>query len=209
VHIVSEGVAERLVQADNQGRFKTTVAAATAWVFVAGAIKVADPALVSTEGAGDIVEIHEAIPPAVLPRPHRDRRAIAPYSDRAIEHNAWLRAWLMFDVDDKGVVQRLKVLVSPGYDLDAIAIRESFALRFDPARDRSNQPIGALVVWSFDWPPYYWLLEHRDASVTRMPPDLRLVPCQGTGPTRTIYRDCARPVMSKAMEQPWIERPRR
>jgi len=70
----------------------------------------------------------------------------------------------------------------------------------------------ALAIWIFEWPPYYWLLEKMgqgDNAMTRLPLDARRVPCRGSGPTHSTYRDCSRPELSKAMSQPWVERPKK
>jgi hypothetical protein len=144
-----------------------------------------------------------------MPRLLSNPLAIPGYSDAAIDHNTWMRAWLMLEIDDSGSVRRLKQLARPGFDLDSIAIREAFKLRFKPALDRAGKPTGALVIWVFDWPPYYWMREHRNQSVARMPPDARRVPCRGTGGTHSTYRDCSLPDLSKGMSQPWVDRPQK
>jgi hypothetical protein len=213
VHVVSGDAAERVVKADGSGKFKLTVTGSgTSWVFVRGHAKIMGPSILSSEGDGEIVEIHEVIPPAVMPRPLSSPRAIPGYSDEAISHNTWTRAWLMLDVDETGSVRQLKLLQRPGYGLDAIAIRKGFELRFEPALDRAKQPTGAMVIWVFEWPAYYWLLEqlqHGDNVMARMPLEARGVPCRGTGPTHSTYRDCSRPALGKAMSQAWVERPKK
>lgn len=208
VHILSGAAAERIVKTGKDGTFKAAVTGnATSWIFVRGA-RITVPTLVS-EGDGGIVEIREAIPPAVMPRSLAKHQVIPEYSDEAIDRNRWTRAWLLLDIDPTGSVQRLKLLVNPGLELDGIAIREGFKLRFEPARDRAGQPVSALGVWTFEWPAYYWLQEHQDGTLTRMPRDIRHVPCRGAGPTNSTYRDCSRPEMDTATSQPWVERPRK
>lgn len=208
VHIVAGSAVERVVKTDKDGKFKATVGGGgSSWVFVHGKARITGQALVPSEGDGEIVEIHEVIPPSVMPKPLSDQLAIPKYSDEAIKRNTWTRAWLMLDVDDTGTVRRLKVLKSPGFDLDAIAIRTAFALRFEPALDRARRKTSALVVWKIEWPAYYWLLEQKDKTISRMPVEASTVPCRGTGPTRSVYRDCSRADMSNAMSQPWVDRP--
>lgn len=212
VHIVSGAAVEQIVKSGADGKFKITVGGGgTSWVFVLGRTKITGQTILSPEGDSGIVEILEAIPPAVMPRPLSNPLAILGYSDEAIEHNTWTRAWLMLDVDATGSVQQLKLLASPGFGLDPIAIREGFKLRFKPALDRVQKPTSALVVWVFEWPAYYWLLEQasrQDNTMSRMPKEARGVPCRGSGPTHSTYRECSRPALSKAMSQPWIERPK-
>jgi hypothetical protein len=210
VHIVAGAAVERVVKTDNDGKFKATVGGGgSSWVFVHGRARITGQTLVPTEGdgEGEIVEIHEVIPPAVMPKPLSDPLTIPAYSDEAIKHNTWTRAWLMLDIDDTGKVRRLKVIKRPGFDLDAIAIRAGFALRFAPALDRAKRPTAALGIWKFEWPAYYWLLEQKDKTISHMPNEAINVPCRGTGPTNSTYRDCSRAELSKAMSQPWIDRP--
>jgi len=212
VHVVSGAAGEQVVKADRAGKFKVTVSGGgTSWVFVRGHAKIIGPSILASEGDGEIIEIHEVIPPVVMPRPLSSPRAIPGYSDEAIDHNTWTRAWLMLDVDETGSVRQLKLLQRPDFGLDANAIRKGFELRFEPALDRAKQPTSAMVVWVFEWPAYYWLLEklgHGDNAMSRMPLDARAVPCRGTGPTHSTYRDCSRPELGKAMSQPWVERPK-
>ncbi|MDQ3301409.1 MAG: carboxypeptidase-like regulatory domain-containing protein [Myxococcota bacterium] len=84
---------------------------------------------------GEVIRIVDKQPPvpAVKPKPRQDPRKSLPYSDEAVERDAWAKAWLLLDVDRSGVVQRLKLLKAPGFGLDRIAIEEGFKLRFDPA----------------------------------------------------------------------------
>jgi hypothetical protein len=211
VHVVAGAAVERIMKTDGAGKFKASVSAGgTSWFFVRGRARISGPSILSSEGDGELIEIHEVIPPAVMPRPLSSPRAIPDYTDEAIEHNTWTRAWLMVDVDETGSVRQLKLLQRPGFGLDAIAIRKGFELRFEPALDRAKKPTSALAIWIFEWPPYYWLLEKSgqgDNAMTRMPLDARGIPCRGSGPTHSIYRDCSRPELSKAMTQPWVERP--
>lgn len=206
VHVVSGTANERVVKTGKDGGFKVAVTGdSTSWIYVRGTGQIKVPTLVA-EGDGGIVEIRETIPPAVMPKPLSRPGMIPEYSEEAIDRNRWTRAWLLLDIDNTGSVQRIKLLVKPGLGLDPIAIREGFKLRFTPARDRRGQPVSALGVWTIEWPAYYWLLEHQDGTMTRMPRDVRLVPCPGTGPTTSTYRDCSRPEMNTTITQAWIER---
>lgn len=162
--------------------------------------------------------------PKVMPRPKNTftARKQPPYSDRAIEQDAWTRAWLLLDVDATGKVTRIKFLRKPGYDLEPIALSEGFKLSFEPARDERNRPVSTLVIWPIEWISRYWLIFHAE-EVTAMPDTLNpsnrsaaaAVPCKGSGPwkwTNNIsaykgYRDCSRPDLSKINSEPWILRP--
>jgi hypothetical protein len=147
--------------------------------------------------------------------------ATPPYSDRAITSNAWTKAWLLLDVDRHGVVRRVKFINRPGYDLETIALEGVFGLRFDPARNEDGAPIRSLVVWSIEWPAYWWLVEKQGVS-TRMPAYTysiesgprridSAVPCKGSGPLalgslHPVYRDCSRPDLRKEFDsEPWIQ----
>ena len=133
-----------------------------------------------------------------------DARTPATPLARDIDAGVWTKAWLLLDVSAAGTVTRLKVLDDPGYDLTPTAIRAAFALTFDPARDRAGRPTSAWMLWSFEWPSYDWIREH-DLPTTRLTSDVGTVPCRGSGPTRTVYRDCSTPDIAKATTQPWIE----
>ena len=169
----------------------------------------------------EVINIWDLPPPAVLPKPKNWIASKSPpYSDRAILTNAWTRAWLLLDLDARGVVTRFKFLRRPGYDLEPIASREVGKLRFEPARDANGKPTRTMVVWKIEWPSAWWL---SDVNGTRsaMPKICKLwhlgihqdqhredahVPCAGSGPWigRAIYRDCSRPDQSKALTEPWI-----
>src|SRR5688572_12874788 len=74
------------------------------------------------EVRGETIIIREHGPGYKVATPKRDPRIAPTYSDAAIEHDAWTRAWMLLDIDDRGVVQRMKFLKRPGYDLEKIAI---------------------------------------------------------------------------------------
>jgi hypothetical protein len=172
---------------------------------------------------GEVIVIEELMQPAVPPKPRHWQQTVKapPYSDRAILEDAWTRAWLLLDVDQRGTVVRLKMLRPPGYDLEDIAIREAFKLSFEPARNDRGEAVRTLVVWPIEWVAQSWY-RTRNLLPTRMPEtvgfgnDLRsaaaLTPCKGSGPWRMTsvykgYRDCSRPDLTKANAVPWIVRP--
>jgi hypothetical protein len=177
--------------------------------------------------AGEVIDIHDYIPPKVMPKPtaHFDPMALPAYSDEAALDDVWVRAWLLLDIDAHGQVVRFKFLNRPGYGLEPIAANEAFELSFAPARDNHDKPTETLVVWRIEWPSYWWLsdLFH---SVKRWPEPQRkislaysanispamFVPCRGSGPlnlssVHPVYRDCSAPDMTKVDVAPWIERP--
>ena len=160
-------------------------------------------------------------PPAVHARALNDHpRKTLPYSDRAIDSDAWTRAWLLLEIDPSGRVTRFKFLERPGYDLEPIAARQAFALRFSPARDAKGHPIRTWLVWGMEWPSYGWLID-MTGTASHMPPMVGVpghslaayVPCKGSGPMdlgsiHPTYRDCSTPDLSKNFDAvPWI-RPR-
>jgi len=145
-------------------------------------------------------------------------RKTPPYSDEAIESDAWTRAWLLLDISPTGSVTRIKYLKRPGYQLDDIAAREVFRLRFEPARDKNGKPQRTWIVWGIEWPSYFWLVD-RLGIASGMPPIVgfppeRLdahVPCRGSGPMNLgsihpAYRDCSMPNLSGRYfaSLPWL-----
>jgi hypothetical protein len=159
------------------------------------------------------------------PRPAVEARATnfsprktPPYSDEAIERDAWTRAWLLLDIDARGTVTRFKFLKRPGYDLEEIAAREVSRLRFDPARDARGRPQRTWMIWGIEWPSYGWLTTFLGVA-SGMPPVVGFpprsmaasVPCRGSGPLHLgsiypVYRDCSQPDLSRRHfdGQPWI-----
>ena len=88
VHLVAGAAVERIVKTDKDGKFKATVGGGvSSWVFVHGKARITGQAIVPSEGDGEIVEIHEAIPPAVMPKPLSDPLAIPKFSDEAIKRD--------------------------------------------------------------------------------------------------------------------------
>ena len=121
---------------------------------------------------GEVIKIEDRKrpQPAVKPKPTKDPRISLPYSEEAVERDAWARAWLLLDVDEQGSVARLKLLKRPGFDLDKICIEEAFKLRFDPARDAAGRPMKTYMLWTFEWPSWGWLIQGNGVAVRR-PPD--------------------------------------
>jgi hypothetical protein len=177
----------------------------------------------ASAAGGEVIVIEGQRPrPHVPPRvKNHDRVATPPYSQTAIERDAWARAWLLLDVDEAGRVTRFKFINRPGHDLEGIAAHKAFSLRFDPARDSANHPIKSWVIWGIEWPSYWWLVAMGQPT-TRMPPFIltprgprRLdsgVPCRGSGPLRLdsihpVYKDCSLPDLKRPFDaEPWINR---
>jgi hypothetical protein len=144
--------------------------------------------------------------------PIKDPRIAPKYSDAAILRDAWTRAWLYLDIDERGVVQRVKFLNRPGYDLEKIALDRVFGTRFTPARNGRGRAEASTLVFPIEWPSYWWIVAHA-GIVTRIPISAGSVPCRGTGPlnldhAHPVYRDCTPPDLAKIPTEPWIARPR-
>ena len=151
--------------------------------------------------------------PVVPPRMVKDaRRKIAPeYSDAAIEKDAWTRAWMLLDINERGTVTRVKMLNPPGYDLEPIALKQAFRTQFEPARDTNGQAVRSLLVWNIEWPSYWWMVM-LEGVATRIPDNIVFKPCRGSGPLQMgsmhpAYRDCSRPNLTKIGSARWIQRP--
>ncbi|HEY1546704.1 MAG TPA: carboxypeptidase-like regulatory domain-containing protein [Kofleriaceae bacterium] len=200
VHAVWGNV-DHPVATDHDGHYHLKLAAgASVLVFVYGDVRITSTAANSHAGDdGETVDMHDLVVPASPPKlKHSPKRPT--YSDTATDHDAWLRAWLLLDIDESGKVVRLKVLDRPGYDLDSVATAFGFAAEFEPARDRANRPMRTQLMWVIDWPPFSWSNDEG-----RSPDSL---PCRdehGTHPAR-LERSCARPTIANALSQPWITR---
>lgn len=166
---------------------------------------------------GEVIVIRDRVKPPIPPKPTNFSPLRAPpYSDRAILSDAWTKAWLLIDLDERGKILRFKFLKRPGYDLERIAIAEVRRLRFEPARDHTGRPMRSLVVWPIEWPSAWWLstfVGTRSAmpKLVGFPPRRQdhNVPCAGSGPLNLssihpAYKDCSRPDLSKAASEPWI-----
>lgn len=157
-----------------------------------------------------IVRDREAPRPSVLPHPKKNYRRMAPpYSDDAILRDVWVKTWVLLDIDARGVVNRVKLLKKPGYDLDQIAIDHALKMRFDPAEDAKGRAIPTQLVWALEWPSYWYLvtMEHPPNRVLD-PERVRYIPCYGSGPLQMeslhpTYRDCSEPDLSKISSEPW------
>jgi Carboxypeptidase regulatory-like domain len=211
VHVLASSGTEQVVTTDQTGRYRATTRPDETYsvVFVFGNAKIAG-SVITTETVGDseVVEMHEVVPPAVQPKPITSPSRVLAYSDAAMDHDTWTRTWLLLDVTATGTVKRIKTLDRAGYDLDRIAERAAFEVKFEPARDRSRRAIPALVLWSFEWPAYWWMRHHDESDMRRIPADASAIPCRGSGPTHSVYRDCRAPSVANAISKPWIERPR-
>lgn len=176
--------------------------------------------------SNEVIVIQEKRQPKVRPRPlnYSSRRA-PPYSDEAVEKDAWTRAWMVLDVSPTGEVSRFKFLKRPGYDLEKIASDEVFKLAFSPARDDAGNAVRAWVVWGIEWPSNGWL-RTMFGTRTGMPPMVarsafipfparaqsESVPCKGSGPMHLgsmypTYRDCSKPDLNRMPNEPWVVKP--
>ena len=167
---------------------------------------------------GEVIIIREKIAPPVAPKPKNYKPHKAPpYSDRAVLADAWTKAHMLLDVDERGVVRRYKFLKRPGYDLEKIAVREVSKLTFEAARDRDGKPMRAWVVWTIEWPSAWWLSKFVGTRSAMPPivgfPPRRLdskVPCRGSGPmnlgsVHPTYKDCSRADLRKAVAEAWVD----
>jgi len=169
---------------------------------------------------GEVIVIRDLPPPPVIAK-SPPRRTLPPYSDYAIEHNTWTRAWLLLDIDEAGKVVRFKFLKRPGADLEKIAATYAFATTFEPARDRSGHAIRSRLIWDLEWPSHSWLIA-RTGVAAGIPPSISYVPCAGSGPLNldmaaqdsynrqlssgtAMYRDCSMPSLEPAHTERWVE----
>jgi hypothetical protein len=175
-------------------------------------IHLVDAAAEPETRGNEVITIQGQLPqPPVLPKPKNWVMTKAPpYSERAAMRDAWTRAWMLLDVTETGEVARVKFLNKPGYDLEPIAIRESFKLKFEPARDRSGKPIETWMVWKIEWPSAIWM-SVMDGLMSTMPSETVMagVPCRGSGPWHMgslypTYRDCSKADMKNVDRAPWI-----
>ena len=227
--VVIDGIgSQQSAITDANGRYQVTVDGAGQFsaVFLFGKSRaehtgtVAADATTQVDGvleqSGEVIQIHERPRPAVMPKPTRDPRILPRYSDAAVEHDTWARAWMLLDVDEQGTVTRAKFLKRPGSDLDAIAMETTLKTTFTPARDKWNAPTRAYVVWPIEWPSFWWLVTFTGVTTRRPAPDslqLAHVPCRGSGPmnlgsAHPAYRDCSLPDLSKSdAAEPWHTAP--
>jgi hypothetical protein len=161
---------------------------------------------------GETIIIEDKVP-GTMARPLKDPLITAKYSDAAIEQDAWTRAWMLIEIDERGVVQRMKFLKRPGYDLEQIAIDKMFATKFDPARDDTGRPRKSAIIYPIEWPSYWWLVTHQGLT-TRISTPYGGLPCKGSNRplnldrAHPVYRDCSMPDLAQAKREVWIDRPR-
>lgn len=160
---------------------------------------------------GETIIIRDHGPGYRQPVPLRYARPAPAYSEESIERDVWTRAWMLLDIDERGVVKQIKWLNRPGYDLEPIALAQAFGTRFEPARDGRGRAQAARIVYPIEWPSYWWLVT-REGLTTRLPDDVGAIRCRGDGTlnlsrVHPVYRDCSLPDMSKVVSEPWIPRP--
>lgn len=205
VHLVGKD-RERTVTTDEQGRFKADIAEPT-MVVVYGGPRVTGNVVTSQKvGGAEAIDVHEALPPATPAKPLSDPTVIPEYSHemREVSRHVWVRAWLLLEVSDTGVVSRLKLLNPPGHGLDEIAIRHAFELKFRPARNRVDKPTVSQVVWKLERPAYSWLRRNRGYARRWLPANVTDVPCRGSSSSPKAFRDCSSPNMAAAITAPWL-----
>jgi hypothetical protein len=201
----------------------------TAVVWGASGAALADdrPPGASPEAAGtrgnEVIEVHGQQLPIRYAKPKTDVLKIPPYSDKAVLGDYWSKAWLLLDVDERGVVARVKFLKRPGHDLDDIAVKYAFELTFDPARDHNGVPTRSYIVWPLEWPSVGWLQSRQllpnrlpnFAEVVQLPHGIvfdMLPPCaEGQGLNQGMIhlsqRDCSVPDLSTSdASEPWLVR---
>lgn len=194
---------------DDQGRYSIDLGTipGSKMVFVRKVARINGQTMVqsTSEDGEEVVEILEADQPKVMPRATAPTNRIPEYTRQARDANVWTKAWLLLHVGRDGKVKRLKVLHAPGYELEEGAVRDAFNLSFEPALDRTDKPVPVMVLWSYEWPSYWWLVEHRYAP-HYVPAEVAAVPCRGTPGEATRKRDCTQADMTQAHSLPWISR---
>lgn len=146
----------------------------------------------------EAIEVHATVPPKKMPTPKQSPLKVYEYTDAAIDKDVWIRAWVMLDIDETGVVRHVKFLNRAGYGLDTVMLKAAFTLKFDPARDAADKPMRTLMVWPFEWPSYSWSHGY-DLTETTTPP-----PCRKPNDKHAETRDCSGPDMSRAFVERWI-----
>jgi hypothetical protein len=190
VHVVSKTGGEQIVKTGADGAFRVQLKGTpgeTSMIFVRGHTEAhvgGQTAVQTAIEGGEAVEIHETLPPAVVAKAISNPLMIPEYSDVAMDRDVWTRAWLLLDVSETGAVRHLKLLKRAGFELDPIAVREGFKLKFE-------------------WPTYSWLIDHHEGTY-RMPPDVVAVRCQKPGESRPHFRDCSQPDLQRGLSESWI-----
>jgi len=206
VHVVV-GSSERVVKTARDGGYHITLPPNTqALVFVRGALMITSAAATSHGGSdGETVDMHELLEPAAAAK-LKTRPRVPPYSDDARYYNQWIRAWVLVDIDEHGIVQRVKLLDHPGFDLDDNAVRAAFALSFEPARDRANRPMRSQMLWPIDWPAFAWLVDTSGVANGPIPDGAGELPCAHSGPQKRAERACNEAPIAATLSAPWIMR---
>lgn len=205
VHVVSSNGSVQEATSGRDGAYRVTPVGDYSIVYVEGARRIVGQTSVTDKGG--VIAVHEQMAPAVPAKPLAHTDVILDYSDPAIDGDVWARAWLLLAVDARGSVEAVKLLGDPGSDLGPIAVRGAFALRFEPARDRAGHAVRSVVLWTFEWPSYWWMVSEHYA-LTRLPPpaDLRGVPCEGTDSPTVRHRACSKPDLGAMLTKPWLPR---
>jgi hypothetical protein len=207
VHFVTKS-GERTVTTDKAGRYRANIKERPTLVFVHGGAQI-NGSTVTTQivDEQETIDVKDVEPPTKPAKAISDPAIIPEYSEAVMDSNAWARAWLLLDVDASGAVARVKLLNAPGDDLDAIAIRDAFKLKFEPARNRVDKPMRSQVLWAFEWPSFWWMQDNHYPR-RKLPREAYRTRCRGTGPTRDVYRNCTPPNLAAAITATWIDRPR-
>jgi Carboxypeptidase regulatory-like domain len=232
VYVSNAAGQERVVVTDRAGRYSLDVKPGTYDVaFTFGSSRTLDhvsvepgqPAALDGKvdnSSGEVIVIQEKLAPKVPPKPiNFGGRRTPPYSDEAVDKDAWTRAWMVLDISPAGEVTRFKFLRRPGYDLEKIAASEVFRLTFEPARDGTGKAVRTWLVWGIEWPSNVWLVTFLGVR-SGMPPMVGFpphpmsdyVPCKGSGPMLLgslypTYRDCSVPDLSRMPNEPWVVKP--
>jgi hypothetical protein len=192
-----------------------------ATLFFAIPVAAADPKPEPATRGNEVIVIHDHLPVKVPAKPlHYSHNRIAPYSEKAILSDAWVRAWMLLDVDATGTVRRFKFLDRPGYDLDPIATSEVFKQHFDPALDGNGNTMASEIIWGIEWPAHGWVSYFNQGQTTNLPPEqgsplhpaADQVPCRGHEALHMdskypVYRDCSLPNVKAIATETWISRP--
>lgn len=207
VHVISSS-GEQVVVTNANGRYRVDLgqAAGQKTVFVRQVARINGESVVSgtLETGEEYFEILATEQPKVMPKATSGTNPTLEYSDLAKDRNVWARAWLLLEVDEEGKVRRLKLLQAPGNDLDEIALRAAVKLRFEPARNAAGKAIPALVLWTYEWPAYWWMIENKHVF-GRVPNEAAEVPCAGSDRLADVYRDCTPAPIAEANHVEWID----
>ncbi len=65
-----------------------------------------------------------------------------------------------------------------------------------------------MMLWSFEWPSYYWMQKLHQELRNGVPAFVTQVPCQVAGEHHAEYRDCTGPDLARGLAESWIA-PRR